>query len=670
MTDVFSADTALNKAIRLSRKGQNTQALNLYREILKRFPKNSRALNAFISLNLDLRDAKNGTTEKNLKKLLNLFTAGDFFAVEILGTHLTNLDPNNFPLQYMTGAALLNLKKFSKAEESFKAAVKITPDDFEGQRCLGLALFNQNKFSEAIRVFNTAIKLNPESVQAHLSLGNSYRGLGNFQLALTALNNALKLDKNSCTVHFYIGEVLKNTPDLEGASRAYRQAIDINSKIPEYHKALGDLLLRQQKYDSAISAFNSAVNLRPMYPAALNNLGNALKRTNNFDSAIKAYIQATEYKPNYAAAFKNLGNTFKDIGRFNEAEKAYQTALDLDPNNGEIYFSLSSIKLFTKNDALILKMKNLVKENSISVSALSDIYFALAKAFDDCCEFKQSFDFLKKGNAAKRKLRPYCRDNDRNLFERIKLLQKELTELDQIIPQKTSKKSPIFIVGMPRSGTSLTEQIISAHSDVCGAGELGFMLKNLLPIARGDMPLNKKALLSTQYDYNSLLKHVSCAESYVTDKMPHNFLLIGFIYKLFPTAKIVHVSRRPEAVCWSNYKLSFSSSQLNYMYDLNDIVWHYQMYEQLMSVWREEFPGQIYDLNYESLVETPSEEIPRLINYLGLNFERNCLLPHQNLGAVRTASSKQVRQKIYKGSSDNWKNYKHLLTTEFDPLKI
>ena len=670
MTDVFSADTALNKAIRLSRKGQHSEALNIYREILKRFPKNIRALNAFVTLNLDLQDSKNGTTEKILKKLLNLFTAGDFFAVEILGNHLINLDPNNFSLQYMTGAALLNLKKFSKAEESFKAAVKITPDDFEGQRCLGLALFNQNKFSEAIRVFSTAIKLNPESVQAHLSLGNSYRELGNFQLALTALNNALKLDKNSCYVHFYIGEVLKNTPDLEGASRAYCQAIDINAKIPEFYKALGDLLLRQQKYDEAVSAFNSAVNLRPAYPAALNNLGNALKRTNNFDSAIKAYIRATEYKPNYAAAFKNLGNTFKDVGRFDEAEKAYQSALDLDPSNGEIYFSLSTIKLFAKNDPLILKMTNLVEESSIGISARSDIYFALAKAYDDCCEFKQSFDFLKKGNAAKRKLRPYYRDNDKKLFDRVKLLQRELAELDQIIPQKTAKKSPIFIVGMPRSGTSLIEQIISAHSDVCGAGELGLMLKNLLPIARGDKALNKKALLSAQSDYNSLLEHVSCAESYVTDKMPHNFLLIGFIYKMFPTAKIVHASRRPEAVCWSNYKLSFSSNQLNYMYDLNDIIWHYRMYEQLMSVWRKEFPLKIYDLNYETLVQNPGKEIPSLINYLGIDFEKKCLLPHQNRAAVRTASSKQVRQKIYKGSSDNWKNYKHFLNTEFDLFQV
>ena len=670
MTDVFSADAALNKATRLSRKGRNTEALSLCREILKRFPKNIRARNAFITLNLDLRGAKNVATEKNLEKLLDLFNAGDFFAVEIVGIHLASLNPDNFSLQYMTGAALLNLKKFSKAEEFFKAAIKITPDDFESHRCLGLALFDQNKFSEAVRIFSRAIKLNPESVQAHLSLGKSHIKLGNIQSALTALNSALKFDKNSCYVHFYIGEVLKNTSDLEGAERAYYQAIDINSKIPEFYKALGDLRLRQQKYDAAVSAFNSAVNLRPQYPAALNNLGNAYKLINNFDSAIEAYIQATEYKPDYSIAFKNLGNLMKDLGRFDEAISAYQTALDLDPINGEIYWSLSSIKFFATNDPLILKMKSLVEENPVGMSELSDIYFALAKAFDDCSEFKQSYEFLKKGNTAKRESRPYSRDIDKNLFKRITVLQEELTELRQIIPQKPSKKVPIFILGMPRSGTSLVEQIVSAHSDVCGAGELEIMLQDLLPIAKGDLPLNEDALLTTQHNYNCLLNQVSSTESYITDKMPHNFLLIGFIYKMFPTAKIVHVTRCPEAVCWSNYKLSFSSNQLNYMYDLNDIVWHYQLYEQLMSFWSKQFPGRIYHLNYESLVETPSEEIPRLINYLGLNFERDCLVPHRNLGAVRTASSKQVRQKIYKGSSDNWKNYKHLLTTEFDSFKV
>ena len=221
---------------------------------------------------------------------------------------------------------------------------------------------------------------------------------------------------------------------------------------------------------------------------------------------------------------------------------------------------------------------------------------------------------------------------------------------------------------MPRSGTTLVEQIISSHSKVSGLGELPFVLQFGSKIATGSVEYNSETVLKFRNNYLEKIKNFVDNSLIITDKMPQNFLYIGLIMASFPEAKILNIKRNPAAVCWANYKQWFKSKDLSYSYSINDTIQYYSLYEDLMNFWKKLFNNKIYDVNYESLTINHEDEIKKLIKYLDLNWEEECLSPEKNKRAVTTASNKQIRDKIFKGSSERWKNYKPFLDGALDSL--
>jgi hypothetical protein len=229
---------------------------------------------------------------------------------------------------------------------------------------------------------------------------------------------------------------------------------------------------------------------------------------------------------------------------------------------------------------------------------------------------------------------------------------------------------PIFIVGMPRSGTSLVEQIVSSHSQVTGAGELNFAAQFGAAIATDFTEANNESLLDFRHNYFNKLQNVSNGNLIVTDKMPQNFRYLGLLAAAFPEAKIVHVKRNPAAVCWANYKQYFVRGGLDYCYELDDIISYYRLYENLMDFWTNTLSKRIYNLDYELLTVNQESETRQLIEYLGLDWDENCLSPQNNTRSVATASNLQVRQKVYQGSSEQWKKYEPFLNGAFDGLLL
>ena len=229
---------------------------------------------------------------------------------------------------------------------------------------------------------------------------------------------------------------------------------------------------------------------------------------------------------------------------------------------------------------------------------------------------------------------------------------------------------PIFIVGMPRSGTTLVEQIISSHSQVTGAGELSFATQFGAPIARGLSDSNTDSLLNFREKYLKKLKSISNGNLIITDKMPQNFLIIGLLAAAFPEAKIVHVKRNPAAVCWGNYKQYFTPKSFGYCYAIDDVISYHKMYQNLMEFWGNSLSKRIYNLDYELLTGNQESETRQLIEYLGLDWDDKCLWPQNNTRSVATASSLQVRQKVYQGSSEQWKKYQPFLNGAFDGLLL
>ena len=221
---------------------------------------------------------------------------------------------------------------------------------------------------------------------------------------------------------------------------------------------------------------------------------------------------------------------------------------------------------------------------------------------------------------------------------------------------------------MPRSGTTLVEQIISSHSEVSAAGELIFVKKFGFTLATQPTSVNTTAVSEFRQKYLSELSKVSKGKQFITDKMPQNFLFIPLICAALPEAKIIHVQRSAAATCWSNYKQYFVSDSIGYCYDLHDVVSYYKLYDDLMNFWQAEYRDRIYNLNYESLTTDQTNQTRKLIDHLELTWEEACLSPHKNKRSVRTASQQQVRQKVYKGSSNAWRKYEPYLNGSFDKL--
>ena len=221
---------------------------------------------------------------------------------------------------------------------------------------------------------------------------------------------------------------------------------------------------------------------------------------------------------------------------------------------------------------------------------------------------------------------------------------------------------------MPRSGTTLVEQIISNHSKVTAAGELRFLEMFGSSLAEGKVEVSGDKLITARNQYLNEIKKLSAGRPFVTDKMPNNFFYIGLICSALPEAKIIHVKRNPAATCWSNYKQYFPVKGLGYSYDLLDVVQYYQMYEELMLFWDEHYPEKFYHLDYEQLTTDQEPETKKLIQYLGIDWEDACLFPEKNKRYVKTASNLQVRKRVYRGSSEEWKKFEKYLDRAFDDL--
>jgi len=307
-------------------------------------------------------------------------------------------------------------------------------------------------------------------------------------------------------------------------------------------------------------------------------------------------------------------------------------------------------------------------DENISEEQRCHINFGLAKACEDLGDFEQAFVHYSEGNVLRKKLLNYDISQDVELFKQIKSNYSQIVK-NSLEPDKLSKNvMPIFIFGMPRSGTTLVEQIISSHSQVTGAGELTFASQFGAAIAQGLSDSNIDSLLNFREKYLIKLQDVGNGNLIVTDKMPQNFLYMGLLAAAFPEAKIVHVKRNPAAVCWANYKQYFEDRGLGYCYELDDIISYYRLYANLMEFWEMKLPNRTYNLDYELLTTNQDDETKKLIQHLGLNWENKCLSPQNNRRSVATASNMQVRQKVYQGSSQKWRKFEPFIGGAFDSL--
>jgi tetratricopeptide (TPR) repeat protein len=497
------------------------------------------------------------------------------------------------------------------------------PDSGLLWRLLGLSEWLQGK--DAVHSLERATELSPEDAEGHSNLGNAYRAAGR----------------------------------LEDALASQRRALALRHDYAEAHNNLGSALLDLGRLDEATTSFRRAAAIKPDFALAHCNLGNALLLQNRPDEAESSCRRALELNPRLTAAIVQVAEVQAARGSFDEAGESLRRAIAIEPDMPEAWSALVRLRKMSRSDTGWLTQAQRIAAQPLPPRREVHLRYALGKYYDDVGDYAQAFENYRRANDISNTNRP--------LYE-----LKSLTQgIDRIIHAHTREwlnraraasnpsRRPVFIVGMPRSGTTLAEQILASHAEVHGAGELDFWSKAAL--ACGGSPRSPddelKLIANLGDDYLTLLSGLSAASHRVVDKMPGNYLYLGLIHAALPNARIIHMRRDPIDTCLSLYFHDFGRAH-PYAGDLNDLAGFFAEYSRLMDHWREIVPEDaILEVPYEALVRDPEKWSRRMVEFIGLSWDQGCLEFYRTARTVSTHSKWQARQKISASSVGRWRNY-------------
>lgn len=527
------------------------------------------------------------------------------------------------------------------------------------------SLYNNKNFFELIKYSEVFLKKFPESKFIYNLIGVAYFNLGKYSSAIENYNISISLNPKNSEAYNNKGLCLKKMGDFEGALENFKLAIKINPHFSDVYNNIGNLYYELKSFKDAEKIWSDGLKVSPTDIVLLRNLGTLLfEKKGEISLSKKNFEKILALSPNKPFALNYLGMIYKSEGKFDEAEDYFKKAIEADSNYSESYYNLSYLKKFNKQNNFLRKLEKLYSSKQVFEEDKVYICFSLAKAFDDLGKYSLSYKYLSEGNLLRKKLIGYNINKDKKLFSKIYKNFKQLQNDNLKLPDynNLNNKVPIFILGMPRSGTTLVEQIISTHSKVFGAGELNILSNSIYKLDILNNKVSEDLLLKLRNNYLAHINEFNTSRKMVVDKLPANYLWIGLIFTIFPNAKVIHVKRNAVATCWSNYTKYYSNPGIGFVYSLGDLGKYYKMYLEMINYWDNHFPGKIHSLNYETLTEEPINEIRNLISYLDLKWEDECLKFYKNPRIVKTASSLQVRQKIYKGSSRKWLNYSQFLS--------
>ena len=666
----LSVDKALLKAKSHTKKGEIEYAKKLYQAVLQAFPKNKRAQQGLAALNIPEQPKDTQSQPQDaINQLIQLYNQGHLATVVERAQTLTEQYPEAFIIWNVLGAANKRLGRVQAASEAFKKVTELNPAYADGFNNLGVTLQEQGKLEEAIASLYKALSLKPDYADAYNNMGNALKDQGKLEEAIASFNKALSLKPDYTVAYYNMGNALKDQGKLEEAIASFNKALSLKPDYAVAYNNMGNALENQGKLKEAIEAYNKALSIKPDFADAYLNLGNALQVQGKLEEAIASFNKALSLKPDYAGAYNNVGNALKDQGKLEEAITSFNKALSLKPDYAEVHKNLSSLIKYRPNDTQVTLVSEMIQRPDLKDNDRCYLHYTFAKMNEDLGDLDAAYNHYVAGGKLRQKLLSYDFKQDELIFNQVKNIAPKLKEFAFDKHIEAAINTPIFILGMPRSGTTLVEQIISSHSQVHGAGELPFLCSFISTFNNGIQTINSDNLLRIRNAYLHELEKISNGCRFVTDKTPHNFLRIGFLLKALPEAKVIHVQRDPAATCWSNFKHYFSTKGLGYSYDLKDTVGYFKLYQDLMDFWDQQYSDQIYHLDYDKLTLKQESETRRLIQYIGLDWEYKCLSPQDNKRSVRTASQQQVREKIYTGSSQAWRKFELFLNGIFDGLE-
>lgn len=544
--------------------------------------------------------------------------------------------------------SLNNLGSIYKAYEDpqqaiafYQAAMAAAPDFCDPLNNLGALLLHQQAYKAASEYLYRALNMAPNFADVHCNLGLALIGLEQQAEAWKHLTQALQLKPNYPEAYYGLAKVLLHQHQYADAERYVRHALQLNSQAVEFYQLLADLYHEQDQQPKALQILDQALTLDP--------------------KASTLYL--------------SKGNIWMEIGELSQAEEQFLNLVH-HPNPDQrvmAHYCLVQLRKMTPEHASFQALLALANTTSEHLTPNKRLYlhFALGKCYDDMSEWHTAFIHFNQGARLKRQESTYHAAEESQFIQRIIQCMTQ-DRISSLRASANPSTAPIFIVGMPRAGSTLVEQILSSHSQVHGAGELPYWQNLLqkalqqhqvtLPYPENLSQFTPEICQAITTQYIAYLRRKSPTALRITDKMPHNFLSIGVIHALFPNAKIIHIQRNAIDTCLSCYTKLFTQGHL-YSYDLAELGHYYQCYEHIMQHWRKVLPSNAWlDISYEHLTQNFESETRRLIAFCDLPWEDTCLSYYQTKRQVRTASFAQVRQPIYTTSVERWRRYESQLT--------
>ena len=630
---------------------------------------------------------------------IELISAGNPAAAETICRKAVQRNPKDVNMLGLLGAVLIKRRCFAEAEQVLKQAIAGAPTFAKPHEDLGHVLLELGRYDEAVKILKKAVRLDPKLELAHFNLGKALASVGKGEEADTAFEASFELSPERKTLalaarHHKEGrideaeqlyrQVLKSNPNnvdalrmlamvaatakrYDDAERLLRRAMTI---APDFLTAvvdLGRILKEQDRFEEAIDCFKRAIGINPNNPHTHYLLASTYSPAALNYKAVEEYKRTLELSPDHPGALLGLGNALKTIGRQTAAIKAYQDCIRVKPDNGEIYWSLANLKTYRFSDEQVEEMEARVNHGAaLADQSEVNFLFALGKACDDRQDYEKAWHYYERGNNKQRMLVQYdpvqtetINDSIIEVFDKALFAEKSgLGHAD---------RAPIFILGLPRSGSTLIEQILASHSQVEGTSELPYLGRVAMSLNRNradgiNYPeavreLDAEHFIQLGEDYiNYAQLHRTEMTPFFIDKMPNNFPTTGFLNLILPGAKIIDARRHPLDACVGNFRQHYAKGQA-FTYDLTDIGEYYLEYQRMMDHWQEVLPGKILTVQYEEVVTDFENQVRRILDYCGLPWEDACIRFYETPRPVRTASSEQVRQPIYTGAVNFWRNY-------------
>jgi tetratricopeptide (TPR) repeat protein len=559
----------------------------------------------------------------------------------------------------------------------FRQATVIEPRLAEAHSNLGQLLLERHQPHEALAHLQTAVRLRPNLAEARNNLGNALRETGRLAEARQSYAEALRISPKLAMTYNNMGQALQEENALDDAMAWYRRAIDLEPGVARFHTNLASLLAESEKFDLALAVYRRALELDPTYAEAHCGLGGVRHERGQFDEAQAHYREALRHKPDLPAAHCALGTVREELGDFADAECCWRTALRYDPRLAGAYAGLATMLRAKLPDEDLAAMRQLLTDADLHQGCRCVLHFGLAQVLDAKGAYDMAGESLQQANAlalagAQKRGREYDpAAHERFVSGMIAVCTPAFFERVRGFGLETER--PIFVVGLPRSGTTLTEQILARHSQVHGAGELSLARDEFEGLASPDNAaldafarLDQATARKIVERYLGRLQEPNADRPRVVDKMPDNYLYVGLLAVLFPRAKFIHCCRdlRDTAVsCWmTNFRW------IRWANDPEHIITRFHEYQRLMQHWRLVLPVQMLDVDYEETVADVEGTARRLVEWCGLEWEPACVRFHEGTGPVRTASVAQVRQPIYRRSIARWKHYEKSLGALFARL--